>query len=57
MFLDALEVKNYRSLEDVKLDSFDRFNVLIGRNNTGKSSVIGVLDLLNVWCEIGSPFQ
>lgn len=31
----------------MKLDKLDRFNVLIGRNNSGKSSVFGALQLLN----------
>ncbi len=47
MFLRSLTIKNYRSLEDVKLDKLGRFNVLIGRNNSGKSSVFGALQLVN----------
>ena len=40
MLLYALEIKNYRSLEHIKLDNLQQFNVLIGRNNAGKSSVL-----------------
>lgn len=47
MFLRTLQIKNYRSLEDVTLDGLSNFNVLIGRNNAGKSSVFGALTLLN----------
>jgi hypothetical protein len=47
MFLRSLEIKNYRSLEDVTLSNLSNFNVLIGRNNSGKSSVFGALDFLN----------
>jgi hypothetical protein len=47
MFLRSLEIKNFKSLEHVELDGLDRFNVLIGRNNSGKSAVIGALELLN----------
>jgi predicted ATPase len=47
MFLRALEIKNYRSLEHVELNGLSNFNVLIGRNNSGKSSVFGALALLN----------
>lgn len=39
MLLHTIEIKNYRSLEHVKLDNLQHFNVLIGRNNAGKSSV------------------
>jgi energy-coupling factor transporter ATP-binding protein EcfA2 len=54
MFLYSLTIKNYRSLEDVQLDRFGRFNVLIGRNNSGKSSVFGALQLLNTVLRGGS---
>ena len=49
MFLRSLEIKNYRSLEHVELDHLGQFNVLIGRNNAGKSSVFGALMLLSNW--------
>ena len=47
MLLRSLTIKNYRSLEEVRLDKLERFNVLIGRNNSGKSSVFGALQLLS----------
>lgn len=46
MFLRWLEISNYRSLEHVQIEDLSRFNVLIGRNNTGKSSVFRALALL-----------
>ena len=47
MLMSSLEIKNYRSLEHVKLDGLQEFNVLIGRNNAGKSSVFQALYDLN----------
>jgi AAA15 family ATPase/GTPase/uncharacterized protein YutE (UPF0331/DUF86 family) len=47
MFLRSLEIKNYRSLEHVELERLGKFNVLIGRNNSGKSSVFNALALLS----------
>ena len=47
MLLRTVEIKNYRSLEAVNIERLGLFNVLIGRNNSGKSSVFGVLTLLN----------
>jgi ABC-type cobalamin/Fe3+-siderophores transport system ATPase subunit len=47
MYLRSLEIKNYRSLEHVEIGRLKDFNVLIGRNNAGKSSVFGALLLLN----------
>ncbi len=46
MLLYNIEIKNYRSLEHVKLDNLQHFNVLIGRNNAGKSSVFLALSQL-----------
>jgi hypothetical protein len=38
MKLSALRVKNCRSIESATLEGLDRINVLIGRNNAGKSA-------------------
>jgi recombinational DNA repair ATPase RecF len=46
MWLRSVKIANYQSLEDVDLDGLGQFNVLIGRNNSGKSSVFGALDFL-----------
>src|SRR5438093_555369 len=47
MFLRSLEIKSFRSLDSVKLDHLSNFNVLIGRNNSGRSSVFRAIALLN----------
>ena len=44
MLLTELQVRGFRSLEDVQV-SFDRLTVLIGENDSGKSSVLDVLAL------------
>src|SRR5260370_27462915 len=48
MLLGTSEIKNYRSLEHVTLDNLQHFNVLIGRNNAGKSSVFLALSQLGL---------
>ncbi len=47
MFLQTLEISNYRSLEQIILSDMGQFNVLMGRNNSGKSSVFNALFYLN----------
>jgi predicted ATPase len=47
MFLRSIAIKNYQSLESVEIDGLSHFNVLIGRNNSGKSSVFSALLLLS----------
>ena len=44
MRLTRIEVRNFKSIESVELDRLSTFNVLIGRNNVGKSSVFQALE-------------
>jgi AAA15 family ATPase/GTPase len=38
MQLRELTINNYRSIEAVSLSGFRTLNILLGRNNSGKSS-------------------
>ena len=38
--LTSLQVKNYRNLKDFKLDSLVQVNLITGKNNTGKTSLL-----------------
>ncbi|ODS36436.1 hypothetical protein BEH94_01335 [Candidatus Altiarchaeales archaeon WOR_SM1_SCG] len=44
--LKRLKVKNFKSLENFEVE-FGKFNVLVGRNNSGKSNVIDCLKFLS----------
>jgi len=44
--LKGLKVKNFKSLENFEVE-FEKFNVLVGRNNSGKSNVIDCLKFLS----------
>ena len=44
--LERLEVRNYKSLRDVKV-RFEQFNVLVGLNASGKSNIIDCLSLVS----------
>lgn len=39
MHLETVEIKNFRSLKDLKVSFQAGFNVLVGRNNTGKTNL------------------
>jgi AAA15 family ATPase/GTPase len=41
--LNSLEVKNFRILEDFKVSKLGRVNLIVGKNNSGKSSVLEAL--------------
>lgn len=44
MRLVGLDVENFRSIEAAAVNNCDAFNVLIGKNNAGKSSVLLAVD-------------
>ena len=40
-----IEIKSYRGLRNIKLTDLERINVLIGENNSGKTSVLEAIQL------------
>lgn len=38
--LDSLHIKNFRNLEELKIESLGQVNLITGKNNTGKSSLL-----------------
>jgi AAA15 family ATPase/GTPase len=41
--LNSLEIKNFRMLEDFKVAKLGRVNLIVGKNNSGKSTVLEAL--------------
>ena len=41
--LSSLKIKNFRSLQDVEIPKLGRLNLIVGNNNSGKSSLIEAL--------------
>lgn len=41
--LDSLLIKNFRSLENFEVSKLGRVNLIVGKNNSGKSSVLEAL--------------
>ena len=46
MHLDSLKIKNFRILEDVTIEKLGHVNLIVGKNNSGKSTVLEALALL-----------
>ena len=44
MNIKKIEVKNYRLLEDFSIDLEEKLSLVIGKNNTGKTSLLLILD-------------
>ena len=45
MFLQIVKIKNFRRLNDFQITLEDSINVIVGENNTGKSSIIDAISL------------
>jgi len=41
----SIEIKNYRSLHDVKMTKLDGMTILVGKNGSGKSNILEALEL------------
>lgn len=44
MKIKSIHIKNYRLLKDFKLDLEDELSLVLGKNNTGKTSILSVLE-------------
>ncbi len=38
--LDSLDIKNYRNLKELRINSLGKVNLITGKNNTGKSTIL-----------------
>ena len=43
--IDFLHIKNYKNLKNLELDSLGKVNLFIGKNNTGKTSLLEAISL------------
>lgn len=45
LFLDNVEVRGYRTFRELQVERFGRVNLLVGRNNAGKTSLLEAIRL------------
>src|SRR5215203_6091896 len=45
LFLDSLQIENYRAFRSLRIERLGRANLFVGKNNTGKSSVLEAVRL------------
>jgi hypothetical protein len=60
MKIRAIEIKNYRSLRDIKMTELGDLVILVGKNSSGKSNVLEALELffadLNIQSDYAKTF-
>jgi AAA15 family ATPase/GTPase len=44
--INSISIKNFKNLEDLKIPSLKRVNLITGKNNTGKSSLLEAVSLI-----------
>ena len=54
---DSFTIRGFRGLADVTLDELGAFNVLLGANDVGKTSILESIFLLSGFANIGLPIQ
>lgn len=45
--IESIHIKNFRGIQDGKIDKFSKINLLVGPNNSGKSAVLEAIYLAN----------
>lgn len=52
LLLDTINIRGFRGFQELQVERFGRVNLLVGRNNSGKSSL---LEALRLYAQRGSP--
>ena len=53
--IKIIEIKNFRGIDNLKIEDFSRVNVFLGQNNSGKSSVLEAIAMLMSMSNPDSP--
>jgi len=57
MKIREIEIHNYRSLKELKMDNLGDFVILVGKNGSGKSNILEALELFFVDLNIQSDYS
>lgn len=55
--LHSLEIKNYRNLKELRINSLGRVNLITGKNNTGKSTILEAVAIYATKGDSGLIYQ
>ena len=49
LILPSLEIQNFRAFEHLRIERLGRVNLITGKNNVGKTSLLGGLVFVCAW--------
>lgn len=55
--IDSIVIKKYRNLDELRIDSLSKVNLITGKNNTGKSTLLEAIALYATKCDLSIIFQ
>jgi AAA15 family ATPase/GTPase len=55
--IDSIDIRKYRNLDELRINSLARANLIIGKNNAGKSTLLEAIALFVTKCNLGIIFQ
>jgi len=57
VFIQNLEIKGFRALADLRIGTFGRVNLVTGKNNSGKSTLLEAIRILATGCSLRTIFD
>ena len=55
--IDSIDIKRYRNLDELRIESLSKVNLITGKNNTGKSTLLEAIALYSTKCDLNVIFQ
>jgi AAA15 family ATPase/GTPase len=55
--IDSIDIRKYRNLDELRINSLARVNLIIGKNNAGKSTLLEAIALFVTKCDLGILLQ
>jgi AAA15 family ATPase/GTPase len=55
--IDSIDIKRYRNLDELRIESLSKVNLITGKNNTGKSTLLEAIALYSTKCDLGIILQ
>ena len=55
--IDSIDIKRYRNLDELRIESLSKVNLITGKNNTGKSTLLEAIALYSTKCDLSIILQ